>query len=170
MDLLATIGFAETETPQHVFFIRLLIAAILGGIIGFEREAHHENAGLRTHILVATAACLFTMLSHEIQLMALEAGSNNPDPIRAVEAVTAGVAFLGAGAIFQQRGSVQGLTTGAGMWFAGALGVTVALGFYLIASALAVFALIVLAALRKFSHQVVGGDKGHAKKAKSPPD
>lgn len=157
MDLTA-IGFVETETPQHIFFIRLVIAALLGGIIGFERESHHENAGLRTHILVSTAASLFTMLSIEIQVTALATGSNNPDPIRAVEAVTAGVAFLGAGAIFQQRGSVQGLTTGAGMWLAGALGVTVALGYYVIAAALAVFALIVLAALRHVSHKLIGGD------------
>src|SRR5690606_33321006 len=153
-------GFVETETPQHIFLIRLLISAVLGGMIGFEREAHNGNAGFRTHILIATAACLFTMLAFEIQLTALAAGSNNPDPIRAVEAVTAGVAFLGAGAIFQQRGSVQGLTTGAGMWLAGALGVAVALGYYLIALVLAVFALIVLAALRHFSHRVVGGDDG----------
>lgn len=158
MDLTA-IGFVETETPQHIFFIRLLIAAVLGGVIGFEREAHHENAGLRTHILVATAACLFTMLSIEIQILALETGSNNPDPIRAVEAVTAGVAFLGAGAIFQQRGNVRGLTTGAGMWLAGALGVAVALGYYMVAGGLAVFALMVLSVLRIFSHHVVS-DKG----------
>lgn len=158
MDLTA-IGFVETETPQHIFFIRLLIAAVLGGVIGFEREAHHENAGLRTHILVATAACLFTMLSIEIQVLALETGSNNPDPIRAVEAVTAGVAFLGAGAIFQQRGNVRGLTTGAGMWLAGALGVAVALGYYMVAGGLAVFALMVLSVLRIFSHHVVS-DKG----------
>lgn len=163
MDLTA-IGFVETETPQYIFFIRLLIAAVLGGIIGFEREAHHENAGLRTHILIATAACLFTMLAIEIQILALATGSNNPDPIRAVEAVTAGVAFLGAGAIFRQHNNVQGLTTGAGMWLAGALGVAVALGYYLIAVVLAVFVLIVLAALRRFSHQVIGRDadgQGH---------
>ena len=80
MDLPAAIGLVETETPQHIIFIRLLIAAILGGIIGVEREAHHENAGLRTHILIATAACLFTMLSHEIQLMALAAEATTPIP------------------------------------------------------------------------------------------
>ena len=69
--------------------------------------------------------------------------------------MTAGIAFLGAGAIFQQRGSVQGLTTGAGMWLAGAVGVASALGYYLIAFAVAVFALIVLAALRAFAHRVI---------------
>lgn len=82
-------------------------------------------------------------------------GSEALDPIRAVEAVTAGIAFLGAGAIFQQRGSVQGLTTGAGMWLAGAVGVSAALGYYVIALAAALLAVIVLAAMRRFSHHVV---------------
>lgn len=158
MDLSA-IGYVATDTPQHIILIRLLVAATLGGVIGFEREAHHENAGLRTHILIATAACLFSMLAFEIQLMGLDAGSDNPDPIRAVEAVTAGIAFLGAGAIFQQRGSVKGLTTGAGMWLAGALGITVALGYYLIALVVAVFALVVLSALRAFSRRVVSHEE-----------
>jgi putative Mg2+ transporter-C (MgtC) family protein len=165
MDL-STIGFVDTHTPQHVILIRILIAALLGGAIGYEREAHNIAAGLRTHILIATAAALFTMLAFEIYEHALAGGSNNPDPIRAVEAVTAGIAFLGAGAIFQQRGSVQGLTTGAGMWLAGAIGVTVALGYYLIAVVVALLAILVLAALRAFAHRVVGDgaeEKGKAK-------
>src|SRR5690606_28045660 len=160
-------GFVETETPQHIFLIRLLISAVLGGMIGFEREAHNGNAGFRTHILVATAACLFTMLAFEIQLMGLDAGSNNPDPIRAVEAVTAGIAFLGAGAIFQQRGSVQGLTTGAGMWLAGAVGVCTAIGYYGIALAVTIFAVIVLAALRAFAHKTVRPDSPESERQSS---
>lgn len=155
MDL-AVLGFVDTHTPQHILLIRLALAAILGAMIGYEREAHNVAAGLRTHILIATAACLFTLLAFEIFETALAGGSNNPDPIRSVEAVTAGIAFLGAGAIFQQRGSVLGLTTGAGMWLSGAVGVTVALGYYIIGIAVAVFAVIVLAALRAFAHHVVG--------------
>jgi putative Mg2+ transporter-C (MgtC) family protein len=145
MDL-SVIGFVETTTPQHIFLIRLLIAAILGGAIGYER-ASHAAAGFRTHILIAVAACLFTILAFEIY-HTLEGAENRADPIRAVEAVTAGIAFLGAGAIFQSRGSVQGLTTAAGMWLAGAVGVTVALGYYLIAAAVSVLAVVVLAVLR----------------------
>lgn len=155
MDLVISLGYEPTHTPQHVILIRLLIAAVLGGMIGWERGAEAGTAGLRTHILIALAAALFTTLAFEIYHEALEGGSNNPDPIRAIEAVTAGIAFLGAGAIFQQRGSVQGLTTGAGMWLAGAVGVTAALGYYLIALVVAVFAVIVLAALRAFSHRVI---------------
>ena len=151
------IGLEPTHTPLHIILIRLVIGAGLGAIIGYER-AQTSTAGLRTHILIALAATLFTSLVFEIFHTALDAGSQNPDPIRAIEAVTAGIAFLGAGAIFQQRGSVQGLTTGAGMWLAGAVGVATALGYYLIAIATAVLAVIVLAAMRHFSHHVVQAD------------
>lgn len=161
MEFLDVIGFEETETAQHVILIRLLIAAVLGGVIGFERGVQEGNAGLRTHILIATAAALFTLLAFEIYDAAAAVGSgNNADPIRAIEAVTAGIAFLGAGAIFQNRGSVRGLTTGAGMWLAGAVGVAVALGYYLTALAVAVLAVLILAALQRFSHAVSRPDDG----------
>lgn len=154
-----SIGYIETYTPQHIILLRLLIAAILGGMIGFEREMSHGNAGLRTHILIAVAAALFTTMAFEIFHLADVASEARADPIRAVEAVTAGIAFLGAGAIFQQRGNVQGLTTGAGMWLAGAVGVACALGYYLVGIVVAVFAIVVLGALRAFAHKVVGSDK-----------
>ena len=114
MDLVTSLGYEPTHTPHHIIMIRLLIASVLGGLIGWERGSQAGTAGLRTHILVALAAALFTTLAFEIYQEAMESGSSNSDPIRAIEAVTAGIAFLGAGAIFQQRGSVQGLTTGAG--------------------------------------------------------
>jgi len=159
MDWAAGLGYVDTSTPQHVFAIRLLFAALFGGMIGFEREStNYGSAGLRTHILIATAACLFTLLAFEIYEVALAGGSNNPDPIRAVEATTAGIAFLGAGAIFQSRGNVRGLTTGAGMWLAGAVGVATALGYYIIAFGVALFAVVVLAALKYIAHRMIGED------------
>ncbi|MEQ1770271.1 MAG: MgtC/SapB family protein [Devosia sp.] len=154
----ASIGYIETHTPQHIIFIRLAFAGLLGGAIGFERETRSGTAGLRTHILIATAAALFTLLAFEINATAIDRGAGNTDPIRAIEAVTAGIAFLGAGAIFQLRGNVQGLTTGAGMWLGGALGVCAALGYYLVALVLTVFAVLVLAALRAFAHKVLGDE------------
>ena len=166
MDFFALIGLEDTHTPLHVIFIRLVIASGLGAIIGWERGNASGTAGLRTHILIALAAALFTTLTFEIFHEAMAHGSEALDPIRAVEAVTAGIAFLGAGAIFQQRGSVQGLTTGAGMWLAGAVGVSAALGYYVIALAAALLAVIVLAAMRRFSHQVVARD--NAKLGESP--
>lgn len=150
-------GMVETYLPLHIILIRLLVAAILGALIGFEREMRNGAAGLRTHILVSSAAALFTILAFEIfHTIDTEGSVGTPaDPIRVVEAVTAGIAFLGAGAIFHLRGNVQGLTTGAGMWLAGAVGVATALGFYLVAAVVAVFAVVVLSALRAFAHGVV---------------
>jgi putative Mg2+ transporter-C (MgtC) family protein len=166
MDWAAGLGYVDTHTPQHILGIRLLLAALFGGMIGFEREGANGPAGLRTHILIAVAACLFTLLAFEIYEIALAGGSNNPDPIRAVEATTAGIAFLGAGAIFQARGNVRGLTTGAGMWLAGAVGVSTALGYYIVAFGVALFAVLVLAALKYLAHEVVG-DGGDADQTRS---
>ncbi len=162
MDWATSLGYVETQTPQHVLGVRLLLAAVFGAMIGFERESTNGSAGLRTHILIAVAACLFTQLAFEIYNIALDAGSTNTDPIRAVEATTAGIAFLGAGAIFQQRGSVRGLTTGAGMWLAGAVGVCSALGYYVVAFGVALLAVLVLAALRILAHRVIGGEEAEA--------
>lgn len=160
MDSGNAFGLVDTYLPQHIIAIRLLIAAILGGMIGYEREMHTAEAGLRTHILVAVAATLFTILAFEIYHTLEEVGSDAPraDPIRAVEAVTAGIAFLGAGAIFRSGRNVQGLTTGAGMWLAGAVGVATALGYYVIAFGVALLAVLVLAALRALAHRVISDD------------
>lgn len=155
MDVGNSFGLVETYLPLHIIAIRLLIAAVLGAMIGFERELNTAGAGLRTHILVAVAAALFTILAFEI-FHTLDTGPNtNADPIRAVEAVTAGIAFLGAGAIFRQGSGVQGLTTGAGMWLAGAVGVATALGYYVVATGVALLAVLVMAALRAFAHGVL---------------
>ena len=158
MDVGNEFGFVQTYLPQQIIAIRLLIAAALGAMIGFEREWNTAEAGLRTHILIALAAALFTILAFEIFHTIEPGGESRADPIRAVEAVTAGIAFLGAGAIFKGGGNVQGLTTGAGMWLAGAVGVATALGYYLIAFGVALLAVLVLAALRALAHNVIRGD------------
>lgn len=168
MDVGNEFGFVQTFLPQHIIAIRLLIAAVLGAMIGFEREFNTAEAGLRTHILIAVAAALFTILAFEIFHTLEPGGANGPqaDPIRAVEAVTAGIAFLGAGAIFRSGANVQGLTTGAGMWLAGAVGVATALGYYIIALGVAVLAVVVLAALRALAHNIIDrqGEKAVRKK------
>jgi putative Mg2+ transporter-C (MgtC) family protein len=160
MDIGNSIGWVDSYLPAHIIAIRLAIAAVLGALIGFEREVNTAEAGLRTHILVSVAAALFTILTFEIFHTIQGASQTNPDPIRAVEAVTAGIAFLGAGAIFRSGAGVQGLTTGAGMWLAGAVGVATSLGYYLIATGAALLAVLVMAALRVFAHHVVRGKAG----------
>lgn len=153
-------GLTQTYLAEHIIAIRLVIAALCGAVIGFEREVRTAEAGLRTHILIALAAALFTILTFEIFHTIGGSTESRADPIRAVEAVTAGIAFLGAGAIFRAGGGVQGLTTGAGMWLAGAVGVACALGFYTIAAGTTVLAVIVLAALRAVSHRMIGHKEG----------
>lgn len=168
MDTGNSFGLTQTYLPEHIIGIRVIIAAVCGAVIGFEREIRTAEAGLRTHILVAVAAALFTILAFEIfHTIGPNTGAQS-DPIRAVEAVTAGIAFLGAGAIFRAGGGVQGLTTGAGMWLAGAVGVACALGFYIVAAATTLFAVIVLAAMRALAHRVVG-DKGAVDDASGQP-
>jgi putative Mg2+ transporter-C (MgtC) family protein len=101
---------------------------------------------MRTHILVALAAATFAVLTLELAARADGEGMQS-DPIRIIEAVTAGVAFLAAGSIIFARGHVQGLTTGASLWLAGAIGVACGIGHFfvaLLATALATFILVVL--------------------------
>ncbi len=130
--------------------LRLVLAILLAGLLGWDRESKDRPAGLRTYMLVALAAAVFTVLTFEIYetVNAAHPGVNS-DPIRIIEAVTAGVAFLAAGTIIQGRDSVRGLTTGAGMWMAGALGVAVGAGHYVLAilAALLSFAILRLLSL-----------------------
>lgn len=144
-----------TFTSFPVIVARLLLAAIFGAAIGFEREWRNRPAGLRTHVLVCVATAAFAILTIEIVHLPIFAQESvrdtvNVDPIRIVEAVTAGVAFLSAGTILFSRGEVQGLTTGAGMWLAGAIGLAAGLGLWQIAAFGTVLVLVVLGLLRVF--------------------
>ena len=112
--------FVRTAIPEWQIICRLLMALFLGGTIGFDREVKNRPAGLRTHMLIALAAAIFSITTLEI-VAGLEKTGHTADPIRAIEAVTAGVAFLAAGTIIQSRAQISGLTTGASMWLAGAL-------------------------------------------------
>jgi putative Mg2+ transporter-C (MgtC) family protein len=136
----------RTALPEWIIVSRLLLAILLGGIIGLEREIRNRPAGLRTHILVSMAAASFTLITIEIyhEVGVAPGSAARTDPVRIVDAVTAGVAFIAAGAIIQSQGDVKGLTTGAAIWLAGAIGVACGIGFYLVASLAAIFAVIVL--------------------------
>jgi putative Mg2+ transporter-C (MgtC) family protein len=144
-----------------VIAARLLFAALLGAAIGFEREWRQRPAGLRTHILICVAAATFGVLTIEIAhapVFGHEAVV--ADPIRAVEAVTAGVAFLAAGSILFARGELQGLTTGAGMWLAGAVGLSCGLGLWQIAAFGTLLVLAVLGLLHTFEVRIgIAADK-----------
>jgi putative Mg2+ transporter-C (MgtC) family protein len=142
----------RTHIPELEIVVRLTMATVLGALVGIERELRDHAAGLRTHMLTAAAAALFTVLTLELHLEVREASADRiaADPIRVVEAVTAGVAFLAAGAIIHGHGTVHGLTTGAGMWLAGAIGVACGIGRFTIAIMAMVLTVIVLSLFSAF--------------------
>jgi len=123
--------------------VRLLMAVLLGGLIGYEREQRRKAAGLRTHMLVALGAAVFV-------LGPLESGMEVADMSRVLQGVVAGIGFLGAGAIIKldKEGIIKGLTTAASIWMAAAIGITVALGREITAVMATVLALFILVVLR----------------------
>ncbi len=144
-----------TYTSFPVVAARLLLAAIFGAAIGFEREWRNRPAGLRTHVLVCVASATFAILTIEIAHAPMfEQDNGRFDPIRIIEAVTAGVAFLAAGAVIFARGQVHGLTTGAGLWLAGAIGVGCGLGLWQIALFSTILALAILTVLYAFERKM----------------
>jgi len=116
-------------------FLSLILAVLLGGIIGIEREITHKPAGLRTHMLVCMGSCLFTIISvHEF----------NVDPARLAAGIVTGIGFIGAGAIIAERERVVGITTAASLWVTAAIGLTVGVGNYLLASLATLLVFIIL--------------------------
>lgn len=111
-------------------FIRLLLAAIAGGAIGFEREHHNRPAGFRTHILVCVGACLMMLVSIYVFVGSAGEVGRGADPSRIAASVVAGVGFLGAGTILRQGTTVRGLTTAASIWVVAGIGIAIGGGFY----------------------------------------
>lgn len=107
---------------------RLLLACVLGGIIGYEREQTHRPAGFRTHILVCVGSALVMITSEFI--FKKYAGHTNLDPARLGAQVISGIGFLGAGTIMREGFSVKGLTTAASLWAVSCVGLAVGIGFY----------------------------------------
>ena len=119
--------------------LKILLSAILGGIIGLEREMSHKEAGLRTNILIAVGSTLLTILSFKFAILA-----KNVDPSRIAAQIVTGIGFLGAGAIIQAKFSIHGLTTAASMWTVSAIGISVGSGYYLISFLITIFIIIIL--------------------------
>jgi putative Mg2+ transporter-C (MgtC) family protein len=123
--------------------VRLLVAVVLGGLLGYERESVGASAGLRTHMLVSLGSALFVLIP-------LQAGMQIEDLSRVVQGVTAGIGFLGAGAILKQRNrnDIRGLTTAASVWLTAAIGIAAGMGREATAVLSTLFALAILAILR----------------------
>lgn len=140
----------RTTTPLSEIGLRLVLAAGLAGVLGFEREMAGRPAGLRTHMLVSLAAATFTIGALELLHWtdSLQESPAKVDPTRALEAITAGVAFLAAGTIIRSGRGTHGLTTGAGMWLAGSIGLVTGIGLYAFAIIATLIGLIILSILR----------------------
>src|SRR5450759_3555510 len=124
------------------FALRLLVALVLGLILGIEREFRGHPAGIKTMGLIALGACMFTTLG------LLPEFGTRVDPTRIAAQIVTGVGFLGAGSILRQGGDVHGLTTAASIWVAASLGMAVGFGYYLIAIFTTFLVVVMLLALR----------------------
>ena len=120
------------ETGTIIF--RLLLAAVIGGMFGIEREFKHKAAGLQTNILVALGSTLTMIVSVQFDI----------DPARIAAGLVTGIGFLGAGLIIHGRAEIQGITTAATIWLVSAIGLAIGIGYYSAAIVSAVIALVVL--------------------------
>ena len=135
------------------FILRITIAAVLGGIIGLEREYRSKEAGFRTHFLVALGSALFMVISAYGFEGALISPEHRLDVSRIAAQVVTGIGFIGAGTIIFQKHVVKGLTTAAGLWVTAAIGLTCGGGMYLLAISSTVLVLISLEAFNWILHR-----------------
>ena len=144
--------FMNYNWPTQLVIIgQVIVAMILGGVIGFERELANKPAGFRTHTLVAGAACLFMAVAAAAEHYLVLGSTVAIDPLRVAAAIVTGVSFLGAGTIFRsgsEHSKVGGLTTAATIWTAAAVGLAVALGELIAAVGVTILALIVLRGMK----------------------
>ena len=127
---------------------RLSVAALLGGIVGLERQQRHKSAGLRTHILVSLGSCLIMLISYK--LYAGVQGLTNADPARLAAQVVSGIGFLGAGTIMKEGLTIKGLTTAASLWVVAGVGLAVGAGYYVGAVTTTVLSVLALTYLPRF--------------------
>jgi putative Mg2+ transporter-C (MgtC) family protein len=139
-----TIGWAEV-------LLRLFVAAVLGGVIGLERELRERQAGLRTHLLVCVGSALFTLVS----AYGFSDWGVRVDPTRIAAQIVTGIGFLGAGAIIRQGLSVRGLTTAATLWLVAGIGMAAGAGYWEGAIVAALGAVLVLGPLRGVAYRML---------------
>lgn len=117
---------------QAEFFVRIIIAAICGAMIGYERKSRNKEAGIRTHLIVAAGAALIMIVSKYGFSDIITKHGIDLDPSRIAAQIVSGVGFLGAGMIFMRKNTISGLTTAAGIWATSAIGMTIGSGLYAI--------------------------------------
>jgi putative Mg2+ transporter-C (MgtC) family protein len=143
-------GISDREQFARVL-IRLFGAALVGAIIGLQRQRAHKPAGLRTHMLVALGSAVFVLVPLELHVALGDVG-------RVVQGVAAGIGFIGAGAILKrtEEGDVQGLTTAAGIWLTAAVGVAIGLGGIGVAVIATFLTWIILSVIARIEGRISG--------------
>lgn len=141
------LALPDVDTATTIV-VRVLVAAVLGGMVGWEREQKGRAAGLKTHILVAIGSALFV-------LAPLLSGIEGGDVTRVMQGIVSGIGFLGAGAILKlDKGErVQGLTTAAGVWMTAAIGMAAGMGQEMVALVTTVMALLVVGAVPRLQRK-----------------
>lgn len=127
--------------------LNLVIATLLSGLVGIDRELRKRDAGLRTHMLVGLGAAAFAIVGVEV----------GEDPSRVAAQVVTGIGFLGAGTIFRAGNSVQGLTTAAGLWTVAGIGVATGMGLYVVAITATILGWVILHSLLPVSERLDRG-------------
>lgn len=164
LDKFLTNNFTGALTVEVVAF-RLFLAVLFGGIVGYEREKNNRPAGFRTHILVCFGAAIVSMVQDQLRLDILDLARNESIAVASViktdlgrlgAQVISGIGFLGAGSIMKEKGeTVGGMTTAAGIWATGCVGLGIGWGFYNIAVAAIVFMLLIMVSFKKFESKLV---------------
>ena len=148
----------------EVVSLRLLLAVVFGGIVGYTREKDNKPAGFRTHILVCFGAAVISMVQDQLRINILElasmtlklSGVIKTDLGRLGAQVVSGIGFLGAGSIMKEKGeTVGGMTTAAGIWATGCAGLGIGWGFYNLAIPAIVFMLVIIVIFKKFEPKIV---------------
>ncbi len=142
------------DNYQVQVILQLVVAVVLGGIIGLEREFKKKEAGLQTYSLVTLGSCLFTIISFELFNFFIGKAGVSFDPSRIIQAVAIGIGFIGAGVIIYRGTHTEGITTAAGLWCSAAIGVAVGMKLYFLALLTILLATVILFAFgeleRKF--------------------
>jgi putative Mg2+ transporter-C (MgtC) family protein len=147
--------------PDQELLSRLILAAFLGGLIGFERERLSWVAGLRTHMLVCLGATLIMIVSQYAFHEVLHEGLIMLDPSRVSAQVVSGIGFLGAGTIIFLKNVVRGLTTAASLWAVAAVGLAVGGGLYLAAICTTALILLILAGIKPIEKRFIRKNQAH---------
>lgn len=140
--------------PEGEIFVRVLVAALLGAVIGVEREISNQPAGMRTHIVLVVGAALAMTLSINLSMQFADLAPGG-DPARLAAQVLSGIGFLGAGAILRFGANIKGLTTAASLWTMAVVGLVTGAGYFAVAGGVTALLLVVLTLLNLLENRVI---------------